>query len=175
MRQVTMDAQFGAEIQLTALLNVLIAIALGAIVGYERERAGKPAGLRTHMLVCGASALFVHLGKYISPLIRQYEEDINMDPSRILHSIILGISFIGAGVIFQNDEKGKVENLTTAASLWFITGVGIAVGMDLYYIAVGATLIGFSVNHLVGLFERHKMGVEKERAEHKKENSSPRP
>lgn len=143
--------------QLELALNVLVAAVLGALVGLERELAKKPAGLRTHMLICSAAALFVHLGKLIAYAVPQGSDEINIDPTRIVHSIVIGISFIGAGVIFQNERSGNVKHLTTATSIWFIAGVGIAVGMELFLLAALSTLLVLGVNALLGLLEKKNL------------------
>ena len=116
--------------QLEILLIVGFAMLLGGVIGFERELANKPAGLRTHMLVAGTAALFVALGTVI---VDDFTESMDVslvrsDPIRILEAIVTGISFLGAGTIFRDRSNNKVEGLTTAASLLFAAAVGATVG-----------------------------------------------
>ena len=102
-------------------MRLIIAAALGGVLGYERERTGKPAGLRTHMLVSLGSALFI-----IIP------QQANMTPSdlgRVIQGIVSGIGFLGAGAIVKHASEKDVVGLTTAAGLWLTAAVGVAAGM----------------------------------------------
>lgn len=122
--------------QLEMSLRLVLAAGLGAIIGYQRERSGKPAGLRTHMLICIGSALFtlVSLFGFIPPA----------DASRIAAGVVTGIGFIGAGAIIQGGE-GIVAGLTTAVSIWMVAAIGLAVGSGLYMMAVVATALALVV------------------------------
>ena len=105
--------------QLRGLVYVGLAILLGAIIGFEREVEGKPAGLRTRMLVAGAAALFVSLADVI---VKQFSADwdagwVRSDPLRIIEAVVTGISFLGAGAIILHRRQHHVEGLTTAASI----------------------------------------------------------
>lgn len=127
---------------LEVIFQLGLAIVLGGVIGFNRERAEKPAGFRTHMLVAGASAFLVVLGgmideRYISVV---GAEVIRSDPVRVLQTIITGISFIGAGTILRH-KKGPIEGLTTAATLFFAATIGIAVGVGAYLLAIVATLL----------------------------------
>jgi putative Mg2+ transporter-C (MgtC) family protein len=119
-----------------------LAILLGGAIGLDRERADKPAGFRTHMLVCAAAAMLVLLGQFIDlNYIEVVGTDvIRTDPVRVLQTIITGISFIGAGTILRH-KKGPVEGLTTAATLFFSATIGIAVGVGAYPLAIVATVM----------------------------------
>lgn len=110
------------------VISLLLAVAFGAIVGIERELTHKPAGLRTHMLVCLGSCLFtvVSIG-------------FSTDPARIAAGIVAGIGFIGAGTIWA--EKDKVRGITTAASLWATAAIGLAVGIGDFPLAGLVTLL----------------------------------
>lgn len=141
----------GWEEQLWILLRVAIAAGLGAVIGIERERAGKPAGMRTHMLVCAGAALLMSLG---TVLVADYRGSglgaiVRADPTRVLHGIILGISFLGAGTIITNDARLKVEGLTTAASVWAVTAIGVATALRQYVLAVGVTALIMAI--LIGV------------------------
>ena len=143
------------EIQLVALGEILLAMLLGGLIGYERETAQKPAGLRTHMLVGGAAALLVALGNSI---IASFDatvpmQNLNTDPIRVIEAIIVGISFLGAGTIFRRERRDEVEGLTTAASILFTAGVGIAVALGEFVLAVGSTILVLIVMRVLGLLE----------------------
>lgn len=135
--------------------KVVFSIFLGGIIGFEREWADKPAGLRTHMLVAGAATLFVILGDIMIHQFTQtqIQETIRTDPIRIMEAIITGISFLGAGTIFFKDQKHSVEGLTTAASILFISGIGIAVALGEYVIATMLTGIVIAVLYVLGLIQ----------------------
>ena len=137
------------------LLDVFIALVLGGLIGFEREKSDKPAGLRTHMLISASSCLFLFLGISIShDVSRQLSaEAMGVDPTRILHAIIVGISFIGAGTILKSREGMAIRYLTTAATILAAAAIGIAVGLHLYVLAVGATLLTLLVSFVVGYFE----------------------
>ena len=146
-----------AEFQV--LFSVLIAIVLGGLVGIEREQADKPAGFRTHMLVAGAAALLIGLGDVLAQrfTVESYSELLRIDPIRIVEAIITGVSFLGAGTIFRREEGQGVEGLTTAASLLFVAGIGIAVALERYILAVGVTAIVLAVLRLIRSIS-HRVG-----------------
>lgn len=118
-------------------LRLLIAVILGGILGYERERSGAAAGFRTHMLVALGSALFV-----LVPL--QAGTDLS-DMSRVLQGVIAGIGFLGAGAILKSGEDQQVRGLTTAASIWLTAAIGIAAGMGRETTAVLSTLFALLI------------------------------
>lgn len=128
-------------IQLQILGYIALAMLLGGFIGYDREMADKPAGLRTHMFVAGGAALLVSLGDVIVSHSGIRESVMNTDPIRVLQAIITGVSFLGAGTILQREDKGKIKGLTTAASLLFAAGVGASVALDQFVIAGGATVL----------------------------------
>ena len=115
-------------------------MALGAAVGFERELARKPAGIRTHMLVSGAAALFVGLGGVTLAAFGS-SDALRADPVRIIEAIVTGISFLGAGTIFRSREGQEVEGLTTAATILICAGLGIAVALRQFTIAIGITVL----------------------------------
>lgn len=114
------------------ILRLLMAMLLGGMIGYEREAAGKAAGLRTHMLVALGSAMFV-----LVPL--QAGVPLN-DMSRVLQGIASGIGFLGAGAILKLDSEADIKGLTTAASIWMVAAIGVAAGMGREATAVIATV-----------------------------------
>jgi len=111
--------------ELELIIRMIISFILSMIIGLEREISLKPAGLRTHVLVCMGSALFTILSLYAFP---------GADPSRLAASIAVGIGFIGAGTILKTKEE-KIVGLTTAATLWIVASIGVAVGTGFYLLA----------------------------------------
>jgi putative Mg2+ transporter-C (MgtC) family protein len=113
------------------ILRLLLALALGAIVGFQRERAKKPAGLRTHVLICVGAALFTVVS------IHGFSAE---DTARVAAGVVAGIGFLGAGAIIRGGE-GIVAGLTTAATIWAVAGIGLAAGAGMYLIAPVATAL----------------------------------
>jgi len=109
-------------------IRLLLAAALGAVIGYDRERHTWAAGLRTHMLVCLGSALVMVVSAYaFSDILGQYPRVV-LDPSRIAAQVVSGIGFLGAGTIMFMQRENVVRGLTTAAGLWTVAAIGLAVG-----------------------------------------------
>lgn len=150
------------ETDLTIFLRLLIVILLAGILGWERESTGKSAGLRTHILVGVGSVLFVVIGEIFVEKFRQFDQNMRFDPIRIVEAIVTGISFLGAGIIFVAREKGVVKNLTTAASIWTTSAVGMIVGLERYVLAVGSTVIIFIVLRFLAYLEINKLKSLKE-------------
>lgn len=121
------------ELHPEMLLRLVIAVALGALIGYEREREGKPAGVRTHGMVALGAALFT--------LVSLYGFGAGSDPSRLAAMIVSGIGFLGAGAILQ--ARGSVHGLTTAASLWVTAAIGIAVGVRMWGMSLATAVLVF--------------------------------
>src|SRR5579859_487934 len=120
------------------LLRLLTAAALGSLIGFERERLLWAAGIRTHMLVCVGSCLIMIVSQYgFSSILT--EKNVVLDPSRIAAQVVSGIGFLGAGAILARGEI--VKGLTTAASIWTVAAVGLAVGGGLYLAASTSTVI----------------------------------
>lgn len=127
------------ELRLELLFQLALAVLLGGAIGLERELRGKPAGLRTNVLICIGATLFTVLSQHISAG--------RGDPGRIAAQILTGIGFIGAGTILH--LRGSITGLTSAATIWVVTAIGMAVGSSAYVEAVGAT--GLVTLVLVGL------------------------
>jgi putative Mg2+ transporter-C (MgtC) family protein len=119
--------------EIEMVLRLLLATVLGGGIGYQRAREHKPAGLRTHLLVCLGAALFT--------LASLYGFGPNSDPARIAAGIVVGVGFLGAGTILQMRGEGMVIGLTTAASIWIVAAIGLASGAGLYLLAVVTTII----------------------------------
>lgn len=140
----------------TAILRLLLALALGSIIGIEREISHQSAGLRTHILVCLGSAVFTIVS--ISSLITGMDVvsgpihvEIQHDTSRIAAQVVSGIGFIGGGAVLRHGAN--VRGLTTAASLWMIASIGMLCGVGSYYLAMVATLFAFLVLFTIGALE----------------------
>lgn len=127
-------------IQLHAIVDILVALALCGIIGLEREWRQKSAGIRTHTLVGVGAALFMVISKYgFFDMISMPGVDLRLDPSRIAAQIVSGIGFIGGGVIFV--RRDIVRGLTTAATVWLAAAVGMAAGASLHIVAAGVTVM----------------------------------
>jgi putative Mg2+ transporter-C (MgtC) family protein len=137
------------ETSLTEILNLgllgrlLMAAVLGGAVGLEREISGKPAGLRTNLLICVGAALLMELSIGVAALANVENvalgSPFRADPARIAAQIVSGIGFLGAGTIIQ--ARGNVMGLTTAATIWVVAAIGMAVGAQAYVESVGATVL----------------------------------
>ena len=130
----------------TVLIRVVVATLLGALVGFQRERAGKPAGLRTHILVSLGTAVVV-LACSASGMDMAGE-------SRVIQGIVTGIGFIGAGSILKVSEERDIRGLTTAAGLWLTAAIGVACGLGTIGIALIGSVLALIVLALEGLAAR---------------------
>jgi len=113
------------------LLRILAAVIAGAIIGYERSYHARPAGFRTHTLVCTASSLLMLVTVYEAHWVRAASDLVRLDPTRMAQGIMTGIGFLGAGVIIK--EGLSVRGLTTAASIWITAAIGILAGIGFYF------------------------------------------
>lgn len=142
-----MDIGFEAKL----LLNVLLALALGFCIGFERKLRSKEAGIRTHAIVCVGAALIMVVSKY------GFGEQ-NADTARVAAQIVSGVGFLGAGIIMFRGQK--MYGLTTAAGVWATAGVGMAAGAGMYIFATGVTVIIIIVQFVShinkGPFRTHK-------------------
>ncbi len=119
------------------VLRLVVAAALGGALGYERERAGKAAGMRTHMLVALGAAMFV--------LIPMQAGISDESLSRVLQGLTAGVGFLCAGTILKDDDRGRVRGLTTAAAVWLTAAIGVAAGMGREATAVVSTLLALVI------------------------------
>ncbi len=122
----------------TIIIRLVLAVVLSGLIGMEREEKNRPAGFRTHILVCVGSTLVMLTSVYI---FEKYREVTTMDPARLGAQVISGIGFLGAGTIIRHGPS--VKGLTTAASLWAVACVGIAIGIGFYEAAIAGALIVF--------------------------------
>ncbi len=122
------------------IIKLCLAAVLGMIIGFEREMQHKPAGLRTHALVCMGAALFSVVSLSFAG-----------DSARVAAGIVTGIGFLGAGAIFH--YKDNVRGLTTAADLWVVAAVGLAIGIDMYAAAIITTVLVFLILEYGRIFE----------------------
>jgi putative Mg2+ transporter-C (MgtC) family protein len=141
------------------VIRMLAAALLGAIVGIQREYAGKPAGLRTHMLVSMGAALFV---------IACLEWGMQSDAmSRVIQGLVTGIGFLGGGAILKKAEQHEVEGLTTAAGIWMTSAVGIAVGLGRYGAAAIGVVLAVIILGVIGAVTRRLEIKEEAKAKQK--------
>ena len=142
--------------------SIILAIVLGAVIGLEREISGKAAGLRTNVLICLGAAVFTIISK-------EMVSGTDGSVTRIAAQIVTGVGFLGAGAIIQ--DRGGVHGLTTAATIWLVSSIGMACGARFYQLAVFAALIAILVliglGKLVWLVERYR---EKDRLENTPDN-----
>ena len=131
------------------LLRLLWASALGGLLGWERARAGKAAGLRTYMLVSVGAALFM--------LVPQLAAWKSADLSRVLQGLVAGIGFLGAGAILKMNEKEEIRGLTTAAGIWLTAAVGMTVGLGREATAGVAAVLAFLILSVLGYVEKHHL------------------
>src|SRR5262245_55838390 len=131
-----------AEALASGTLRMLVAMLLGGVLGFEREWAGKIAGLRTHMLTALGAALFV-----LAPRLAGMDDEA---VSRIVQGAVAGIGFLGGGVILKQDHEGRIKGVTTAAGIWLTAAVGICAGMGRLWLAVLTTLLAVVI--LLGIY-----------------------
>jgi putative Mg2+ transporter-C (MgtC) family protein len=137
--------------QVQIILQLVMAVILGGLIGLEREFKKKEAGLQTYSLVTLGACLFT----IIAPELFSFfsgKAGISFDPSRIIQAVAIGIGFIGAGVIIYRESR--VEGITTAAGLWCSAAIGVAIGIKLYFLALLATLLATIILFVFGELER---------------------
>jgi putative Mg2+ transporter-C (MgtC) family protein len=134
------------------LLRIAVGSALGGVIGYERDRHGRPAGLRTHMIVALASATFMVISTHFVYLQHYGKDDfVEVDASRIGASIVTGMGFLAGGAIMRTGIT--VQGLTTAAALWLVGAIGMASGAGMYAVALFVTLVGVFALTILRRFE----------------------
>ncbi len=136
------------------IVRVLIATALGALIGFERERQNQPAGWRTHIILVVGATLAMTVS--INLAIQYHPLAPNGDPARLAAQVVSGIGFLGAGAILRYGTN--IKGLTTAASLWTMAVVGLVVGAGLYYVAAAATVLLLVVLELLDVAEKRIFG-----------------
>lgn len=129
-----------------------MAAMLGGVIGLDREIADKPAGFRTHMLVSASAALMMSLANVILPNLDINSDVVRLDPIRTMEAIVAGVAFLGAGTIIRH--KSGIEGLTTAASLLYVAGIGVAVALSQFVLAIGLTVLNLVILRGIKLFER---------------------
>ena len=136
---ITADFHGHADLRTLAqfMTRLLTAAILGSLLGFDRERKGKKAGLRTHMLVALGSALFL--------VLIQYPGHTSDDISRVVQGVIVGIGFLGSGTIIKLQKEGQIHGLTTAASIWFSAAVGATVGMGQLEVAAVSMILAWII------------------------------
>lgn len=130
------DLPDAAEVTRT-VLRLLMAALLGGVLGWERERKGKAAGVRTHMLVALGAALFVLVPKQMGVG--------DADITRVVQGLVAGIGFLGAGTIIKGDDEENVRGLTTAAGIWLTAAIGVAAGLGREATAVLTALLALAI------------------------------
>ncbi|MFA7252426.1 MAG: MgtC/SapB family protein [Candidatus Paceibacterota bacterium] len=150
------------------LIRLVVALLLGVLVGVERTLAGKNAGMRTYALVAMGSALFVLVSQIVS---LQFINLTNFDPLRLASQVLVGIGFIGAGLVFHNNKDMKTSGLTSAAGLWVSAGIGMSAGFGLFSLAIIAALLTLLIFTILWYVEKlfKKISYSDEQVE--KENS----
>lgn len=138
-------------------LRILLAVVLGGVVGLERQLSGKPAGLRTNILICLGSAVFTIISEQMAAP--------NDAVTRIASQIVTGVGFLGAGAIIR--DRGGIHGLTTAATIWLVASIGMACGAGFYGLAVISTIMAIIV--LLGLVKLDKF-LEESKIKHQSTN-----
>jgi len=137
--------------QVQIILQLVMAVVLGSLIGLEREFKRKEAGLQTYSLVTLGACLFTIIASELFIFFTN-KTGISFDPSRVIQAVAIGIGFIGAGVIIYREPR--VEGITTAAGLWCSAAIGVAIGVKLYFLALFATLLASIILFVFGELER---------------------
>ncbi len=143
-----MVTDFFRNIESVFILNLVLCIALGYIIGIERESRGKDAGISTHIFVIAGAMLFTYLSSLVDPASK----------SRIAAQIVSGIGFLGAGLILK--DGGNVKNLTTAASIWFAGAIGMAIGFGYHAIPIVASLAAVVIPRIPHIKKRKEQNFD---------------
>lgn len=145
---------FGDVMRLDLGMKMVVAVIAGGAIGFERQIAGKPAGLRTNILICVGSALLMDLSVHIGAV---WGNGMVGDPARLAAQVVTGIGFIGAGTIMQ--ARGTITGLTSAATLWVVAAIGLTAGAGFFVEALGATLTVMAVLAGLGRLEHGLLRV----------------
>ncbi len=140
--------EISMELQMELLLRLILAALCGFVIGYERTSRYKSAGVKTHMIVAVASALFMEISKY------GFHDVADYDAARVAAQVVSGISFLGAGIIIKKNQN--VEGLTTAALIWCMAGIGLALGAGMYLVGIAATILYLTMSLLVHRMEHRQ-------------------
>jgi putative Mg2+ transporter-C (MgtC) family protein len=148
-----------ADLQM--LLRLIVAAVLALPLGWDRERANRPAGLRTHILVAVSAALIVSLAEPMVRMVQDLDDErIRFDPMHLVIAITTGVAFLGAGTIVSGGKDDRVKGLTTAGSILATAAIGACAGMERYVLAVGASVLVLAVlaglNRLEHRIRRHE-------------------
>lgn len=139
------------------ILRLLLGALLGGIIGFERQTHGRPAGFRTQLLVCVASVLLMIISEYYHHLSLMDPSYIRVDPARLAAGAITGVGFLGAGVIVKTGIN--VQGLTTAACIWIVSAIGLAIGSGLYFAGIASAVITFFSLWLLRMAEEKMPGL----------------
>ena len=152
MLSVYLNSQFSLMQNLDFVIRILVACLCGFVLGVERSRRFKEAGVRTHMIVCAGAALIMIVSKYgfadlTSASKEMYNGTRGADPARLAAQVVSGVGFLGAGMIFKNG--GSVTGITTAAGIWAAAGIGLAIGSGMYVVGILVTVAIASIQMLM--------------------------
>ena len=147
-----LDGTFAAVPPIVAATRMIAAMVLAGLIGFEREWARKPAGLRTHMLVSLAACLFIIVSQQLASMPFGAEDALRVDPLRLVEAVTAGVAFLAAGIIFTSG--GEVRNITTGASLWLCGAIGLACGAGQMPLAAMTTGIVLVVLLVLGYLAR---------------------
>ena len=150
--------------------RILGALFLGAVIGFEREAKARPAGLKTHMLVCLAACTFGIISLESVRLGGFFDDRVRLDPLRVVEAVTAGVAFLAAGTIVLS--RGEVQGITTGASLWLAGAIGLAVGFGQWVVAGFAVASAFSVLFVIGSIEARAMPHQKPNVEPQDEASN---
>lgn len=141
---------------LQVVIRLFIAALLGGIVGYERERKGKAAGIRTHMLVCLGTALII--------IVARLDGIPQAEMSKVIEGVVAGIGFLGSGVILKLSQEREIWGITTAASIWTTAAIGLAVGLGQVWIAVISLIVVWVILFVLGYWEKQVWKMQQDKA-----------
>ena len=141
-------------------MRLLLAVGLGAVIGFEREQLARPAGLRTHMLTALAAALFTIITMEIHAGVAREASGQSTDPIRVIEAVTAGVAFLAAGAIFRS--QGDVKGLTTGAGMWLAGAIGVACGAGYGILAIMATVLAAIILFAVRWLEVHFKGNDDE-------------